>query len=142
MFLAMAILHRYIWFSFHRLAIARNMPTSFTRLILSHVYTYAILLTPEFIVLLRHYPLNLNFMDVSGVLVFGMGVVFLMYSLMLVKQVELSKAITYIFWLVVLTTFIILFFIHPLVLGFFFFFLSLTIIYLRHDKFEYIEKIH
>jgi len=137
-----ALLHKYIWFYFHKMNFAKNLPLSISKISTSHFITFIVLIIPEIIVIVRHYPLAPTFIDVLGVVAFGFSIVTLIYGLLIRKQVELSEFVIQIFWLIVLTTFLILFSIHPLILAFLYFFISVTIMYFRLYKFEYVEKAH
>lgn len=133
------LVHKYAWFQHHQMAFFRNLPQSFLKLLIRQSITFAILLLPEFIVLFRYYPIEPQFLDLAGILLFGFSIYYLIYSILLINPVELSKLMIPIFWIVILTTFIILFSIHPLILGVLYLFISIVIIYFRHDQFEYSE---
>ena len=137
-----AILHKYVWFQYHKMTFSANLPLSFLKIITHLIFIFSLLLIPEFLVLLRHYPLAPNLPDVSGEVLFGLSLIFLIYGVLLKKQVELSNFIVVIFWMVVSTTFFILFSIHPFFLAIINFFISTSLIYFRYRKFEYIEKSH
>ena len=131
-----AILHKYVWFYHYKLRFIYNLPvTAFSR-ILFQLLTFIILLIPEIIVIIRHYPLSPDLADVTGIILFGISLITLIYSLLILKQIELSDFVIKIFWLIVVSTIFILFSIHILILGLFYIFVSLMIMYLRHYKFE------
>ncbi len=134
-----AIVHKYVWFRHYQMAFLKNLPLPlFTRLS-SQVITFTVLLIPEFLVLSRHYPLEPHFLDITGIVLFGISLTLLMYALLLIKQAELSDFMIVMFWIVVVTTFLILFSIHPLILALLYLFISIPTIYIRHYKFEYVE---
>lgn len=135
-----AILHKYVWFYFYKLRFAKNLPESFLKIVSSQFLTFLILLIPEIVVLIRYFPLTPTLFDVSGILAFGFSIISLIYGLLILKQIELSDFVIRIFWLVVITTFFILFSIHPLPLAFLYIFISITIIYFRHYIFEFVEE--
>lgn len=135
-----AIMHKYIRFYYHDLKINANLPESFFKISAKHYATILLLLIPEIVLIVRHYPLDPIVIDVFGVIIFGFGIAVLMYGMLLIKQVELSDFVVQIFWLIVITTFLILFTIHPLILASMFILISITIMYLRQYKFEFIEK--
>jgi hypothetical protein len=121
------------------MAFFKNLPLPlFTRLS-SLAITFTVLLIPEFLVLSRHYPLEPHFLDITGIVLFGFSLAIAMYALLIIKQAELSDFMIVIFWIVVVTTFLILFYIHPFILALLYLFISIPIIYIRHYKFEYVE---
>jgi len=134
-----AILHKYVWFYHHELKFIKNLPVSAFSRILLQLLTFIILLIPEFAVISRHYPLDPGVADITGIILFGISIATLIYGLLILKQVELSDFVIKIFWLIVLSTFLILFSIHPLILGLIYIFVSFLIMYLRHYKFEFTE---
>ena len=134
------IIHKYVRFRYHDLKIQLNLPQSITRVYFMHTLTITLILLPELLVMIRHYPLNFMTLDIIGIVAFCIAIVLLIYGMSLMKQVELSNSIVQIFWLVVGTTFLILFSIHPLLLAAMFILFSFGIMYLRHYKFEYVEK--
>lgn len=135
----LTLVHKFAWFQFKHMAFFRNLPHSFLQLFIRQSITFAILLLPEFIVLFRHYPIAPHFWDILGILLFGFSIYNLLYALFLIHPVELSKFMIPIFWILILTTFIILFSIHPLMLGGLYLLISIITTYFRHDQFEYIE---
>jgi hypothetical protein len=137
-----SILHKYCWFLYHKLKFTLNLPISFARFSANQLLTLMLLILPETIVFLRYYPLATDVSDIVGIILFGLGITILSFSFLLLKQLELSQFITRIFWLIVLTTFLILFSIHPLILGFLYLFIAITILYFWRFRFEYIEKLH
>jgi len=136
----LTLIHKYVWFQYHQMAFFKNLPQSLFQLLSRQAITFSILLIPEFIVLLRYYPIEPKFVDLIGVVLFGFSLCAFIYGLLLIKQVELSGFMTTIFWMVVLTTFLILFSVHPLVLAILYLVISISIIHFRHYRFEYIEK--
>ena len=136
-----AILHKYVWFIYHKMKFSNNLPQSFLKLLFYQSLTFLVLLIPEFLVTIRHYPLQLNFNDVAGILLFGFSISLLIYGLLLLKQLELSDFVVRIFWLIVISTFLILFSIHPLLLAFLYIFIGVAITYFWRFKFEFIEKV-
>ena len=135
-----AIIYKYVWFQYHQMAFSGNLPQSLFQLLIRQTITFSILLIPEFIVLLRYYPIEPKLVDLMGIVLFGFSLFTLIYGLLLIKQIELSQFMATIFWVVVLSTFLILFSIHPLILAILYLFISVSIIYFRHYRFEYIEK--
>lgn len=135
----MAIVHKYAWFQYHKMAYFRNLPQSLGQLFTRQSITFALLLLPECIVLFRHYPIEPHIYDIVGILLFGFSIYHLMYSLFLIKPTELSQLMIPVFWIVILTTFIILFSIHPLFLGGLYLLISVIIFYIRYDQYEYSE---
>lgn len=135
-----AILHKFIWFRFHKMQFIQNLPLSFTNIIGQQFVILLIIIIPEVLVLIRYFPVSPTFLDVIGIFAFGLSITAIVYGFLLIKQMELSSIMAYIFWLIVVTTFLILFSIHPIVLAILYFFVSGTIIYLRIYKFEYVEK--
>lgn len=133
------LVDKFVWFQFKQMVFFRNLPQSFLQLLIRQSITFAILLLPEIMVLLRYYPIEPQLMDMVGILLFGFSIYYLIYSILLIKPIELSKLMVPIFWIVILTTFIILFSIHPLFLGLLYLFISLFIIYFRYDQVEYSE---
>lgn len=134
-----AIIYKYVWFQYHPMAFSLNLPISFFKIALRQIITFAILLIPEFLVLLRHYPLDPGFYDISGLLLFSIGLCYLMFAWMIRKQTALSDFMIAVFWIIVLTTFFILFSIHPVILGFFMLAISLIITYIRYFRYEHLE---
>lgn len=135
-----ALLHKYVRFHYHSMAFTFNLPFSSFSIIGRHIVVIAILLIPEILTLIRHYPLSPGILDISGVLVFGLSLCFIMFAWMLRRQVALADFMVIVFWLVVVTTFFILFSIHPLILGILILAISVIITYIRHDKFEYADQ--
>ena len=135
-----AILHKYVWFQYYQMVYFKNMPQFFMKKYTLLSLTFLILLIPEMVVLFRYYPLEAHFWDILGVLLFAFSIYNLIHGLLLLKQVDLGNFMTAIFWLVVLSTFLILFSIHPLILGILFLIISTSLIYIRQYQFEYIEK--
>lgn len=134
------LVHKYVWFQYRQMAFFRNLPITFIELFARHVFIFLVLLIPEFVTLLRYYPIEPRFMDLIGIVFFGVSILTLIYSLLLIKQGELSQFMTIIFWMVVFSTFLILFSVHPIILAVLFLLISATVIYFRHYQFEYIEK--
>ena len=137
-----AILHKYIWFYHHKMSLLNNLPELFSKIAIKHIVTFMIIMSPEAAVIIRHYPISPTVIDVFGIIAFGLSIIVLIYGMLILKQLELSDFVIKIFWLIVLTTFLILFSIHPLILSILYIFISLTIIYFRRYKFEFIEKSH
>ena len=137
-----AILHKYIWFSYYKMINTLNLPISLSKRIFNKFTTFLLLIVPEAAIILRYYPLPPTVIDVFGTMAFAFSLTTLIYGLLLLKQVELSNFIIYIFWLIVLTTFLILFSIHPAVLAAFYLVISSFLIYFRIFKFEFVEKAH
>ena len=135
-----AIIQKYVWFQHFQLAHFKNLPEPIGTIISRQTATFLLLMIPEFLVLLRHYPLTPTLLDVGGIFLFVFSICMIIYALQLRKHVELSDFMIVIFWLVVLSTFFILFSIHPLVLGATYLAISFLIIYYRHDQFEYVES--
>jgi len=135
-----AILHKFIWFSFHKMQFIQNLPISLVKNIAQQCLIFLILILPEVLVLIRYFPVSPTFLDVVGIFAFGLSITTIVYGFLLIKQMELSNIMAYIFWLIVVTTFLILFSIHPIVLAILYFLVSCSIIYLRMYKFEYVEK--
>ena len=131
-----AIIHKYIWFYFYETKFIKNLPESILKISSLQFLTFLIIIIPEIMVIVRHYPITPSFADVIGILSFSFSIIAMIYALMLIKQVELSDFVIQIFWLVVLTTFLILFSIHPLLLAILYVFISIVIIYFRYFKFE------
>jgi len=137
-----AILHKYIWFTYHKMRYNLNLPESFLSYLLIQFVTFALLLSPEFIVLGRYYPLQPQILDLLGIFLFGFGISLLIFALQLLKQLELSDFMIKVFWLIVISTFLILFSIHPLIMALMYIFIALTISYFYRFRFEFIEKAH
>jgi hypothetical protein len=135
----LAIVHKYAWFQHHQMVFFRNLPHALWQIFLSQSITFGILLLPEFIVLFRHYPIEPFFWDIIGILLFSFSIYNLMYALVLIYPADLSKLMVPVFWIVILTTFIILFSIHPLILGTIYLLISISIIYFRYDQYEHYE---
>ena len=135
-----AILHKYVWFVYQKMKFSHNLPQSYYKVLVDQFLTFLIMLIPEIVVILRYYPIEPRLLDITGILIYGLSINLLIYSLLLLKQLELSDFIIKVFWLIVLSTFLILFSIHPLILAFMYILIALTIIYLWRFKFEYIEK--
>ena len=134
-----AILHKYVWFHFHKMAFTRNLPFSLLRMSLHQWLIIALLILPELLLMLRHYPLAFNVFDILGLLLFGFGVAALTYAMLIIEQKDLSRAIVSLFWLITVGTIIILFSVHPLILAIIAILISFAIMYLRYDDFEYVE---
>jgi len=134
-----AILHKYVWFQYQPMAFSLNLPIAFFKIVVRQIITFFILLLPEFMVLLRHYPLEPGIYDVFGLLFFPVGLCYLMYGWMIWKNTTLSDFIIVVFWLIVLSTFFILFSVHPAILGIFTLVLSVIITYFRHYQYEHLE---
>lgn len=137
-----AILHKYIWFCFYKMSIVQNLPVSFVRNIFIHFFTFFLLIIPEVVFIIRYYPLPPTLLDMTGIIAFGFSIMSLIYGLLLLKQIELSDFIIKIFWLIVFTTFLILFSIHPSILAIVYLLISMLIAYFRMYKFEFVEKAH
>jgi len=77
--------------------------------------------------------------DIAGLIIFGSGICMLIFSINLIKEANMEKMMTWMFWLIVGATFLILFSIHPMVLGA----LSLgaysAVLKGRHYRFEFSE---
>lgn len=136
-----SILHKYCWFLYQKLKYTLNLPISFARFATNQVVMWMLILLPETIIVLRYYPLASDMADITGLVFFGFGITILSFSFLLLKQLELSQFITRIFWLIVISTFLILFSIHPLILGFLYLFIAVAILYFWRIRFEYIEKL-
>jgi hypothetical protein len=134
-----AILHKYVWFQYQPMVFSLNLPISFFKIALRQIITIFILLLPEFVVLFRHYPLDAVAYDVFGLLLFPVALCYLMYAWMILRQKTLSEFMVVVFWLIVLTTFFILFSVHPAVLGVFVLAISVIITYFRHYRYEHRE---
>ena len=137
-----AILHKYIWFNFYKMRIVHNLPISFVKNIATIFLTFFLLIIPEIVIIIRYYPLQPTLIDMIGIIAFSFSIMFLIYALLLMKQVELSDFIIKIFWLIVFTTFLILFSIHPAILALTYLLISILIAYFRLYKFEFVEKTH
>ena len=135
-----ALIHNYVRFNYHDLRIQMNLPVSLVKIYLKHTITILLILLPEILVIIKYYPLGFDIIDILGTLVFCPALALLVFGMMLIKQVELSNFIVQIFWLVVGTTFLILFSIHPLLLASMYILLSAAMVYLRYYKFEFVEK--
>ncbi len=135
-----AIMHKYVWFQHHQMVFSKNLPQSFFALSRQYFLTIALLIIPEMVVLLRYYPLEPTILDLVGIMLFGFSITTLLYGLMIKKQTELGDFMTALFWIVVITTFMILFAVHPVVLGTVYFLISMVLVYLRHYQFEYQES--
>ncbi len=134
-----AIMNKYVWFQYQPMAFSLNLPIPDLQIILIQIFNIFLILIPEFIVLIRHYPLELNILDFLGLILFSVGLNYFMYSWMIIKQIELNEFIVVVFWLVVLNTFLILFSVHPIILGSFLLVISGTIVYFRHHQYEHSE---
>ena len=134
-----AILHKYIWFQYNPMAFSQNLPLRFPKVVMHQIFSIVVISVPEILVLLRHYPLSMNALDVFGLLLFIIGLNYLMYAWMIRNQVELSNFIVVVFWLVVVTTFFILFSVHSIILGFISLAISMIIVYFRHYQYEHSE---
>lgn len=134
-----AILYKYVWFQYQPMAFSLNLPIAFFKIVLQQIITFFIILLPEFVVMLRHYPLEPGAYDVFGLLLFPVALCYLMYGWMIRKQTTLSDFMVVVFWLIVLTTFFILFSVHPTVLGIFILVISVIITYFRHYQYEHLE---
>lgn len=134
------LVHKYVWFQYHQMSFFRNLPISFIELFARHIFIFLVLLIPEFITLFRHYPIESGFFDIIGIVLFGVSILNLIYSLLLIKKGDLSQFMTTVFWVVVFNTFLILFSVHPFALAVLFLLISVTVIYYRHYQFEYSEE--
>jgi len=134
-----ALLNKYVIFYYHKLTIARNLPYSFGNILLFHLAATAVILIPEFIFLVKYFPLPMNLLDVAGLVVFGSGICMLIFSINLMKEADMEKMMIWMFWMIVGATFLILFSIHPMALGV----LSLVeysiVLKVRHYRFEFTE---
>jgi len=134
-----AILHKYIWFVYQRMQYALNMPQSFLGYWSTQFATITLLLMPEIIALIRYYPIDPVPYDIIGVLFFGVAINVLIFALLLMKQQELSDFMSRVFWLIIISTFLILFSIHPLIMAFLYIFIATTMMYFHRFKFEFLE---
>lgn len=134
-----ALLHKYISFQYQSMAFTLNLPLSTFTIISRHILVIVILSIPEIFTLFRYYPLSPEIMDISGILVFVVGLSFLMFAWMLSRQVALADFMVNVFWLVVIMTFFVLFSVHPLILGILMLVISVMITYIRHDQYEHAE---
>jgi hypothetical protein len=135
-----SILHKFNWFNYHEMKFGLNLPLSFIKFYLAYYLTFTILLLPEFIVIFRYYPITLQIGDIAGLIFFGFGLCMVIYSMLLLKQLELSDFTVRVFWLIVISTFLILFSIHPLILGFLYILIAASIMYFWRFRFEIVEK--
>ena len=135
-----SIIHQYNWFIYQKQKFAFNLPIPYGKFFYNQLLTFIILLFPEMVIVLRYYPLAPHIADITGILLFGFGISLLICSIQLLKQQELSEFIVRIFWLIVISTFLILFSIHPLILAFLYILIAMTIMYFWRFRFEYVEK--
>ncbi len=135
-----ALMHKYVWFQYHSMAFTLNLPLRSFTIIRRHLLVIAILLIPEIITLFRYYPLSPDFIDALGELIFGIGLCFIMFAWMLRRQVALADFMVNVFWLLVGITFLILFSVHPLILGILMLVISANIIYIRHYQYEHSDQ--
>ena len=119
------------------MAFTLNLPFSSLTIIGRHILVITILLIPEMLTLFRHYPLSPEIMDIAGIFVFGLGLCFIMFALMISRQVALADFMVNVFWFVVVVTFFVLFSVHPLILGILMLVISVIITYIRHDQYEH-----
>ncbi len=134
-----AIINKYVWFYYHRLTVTKNLPLSYMRILLYHLAALTVILIPEILVIFRYYPIQMLLVDVSGILLFGAALCQLMFALMIIRHTEMEKLMIWNFWLIVGTTFLILFSIHPLLLGLMALVTSAIIVYKRHYHYEYMD---
>lgn len=133
-----AIVQKYLAFQYHEMQFSNNLPLSYLRRIGQISITVLLFLLPEVLVTLRYLPQEFNFMDFSGLLLFGFSLNLLMYGLYLWQVVDLGRFMNSIFWLVVITTFLILFSVQPWILGALNLLISMTIIHYRQYEYEHI----
>lgn len=133
------IMHKYVWFQYQPLAFSLNLPRTYSNIIMSQIMSIIIVSIPEIVVLFRHYPISMNVLNIIGLLLLVIGLNHFMYAWMIRQQVELSNFIVVVFWIVVFTTFFILFSVHPLLIGIFLLAISMIIIYFRHYQYEHTD---
>ncbi len=133
-----AIVQKYVAFQYQQMQFSNNLPLSYLRRIGQISITVFLFILPEMLVTFRYLPQGYNFMDFSGILLFGFSLNILMYGLYLWRVVDLGKFMNSIFWLVVITTFLILFSVHPWILGTLYLIISMAIIHSRQYEYEHI----
>ena len=132
-----AIMHKYVWFQYYPMAFSLNLPVNITKIIFKQIANIFLILIPEFLIVIRHYPLQINTIDIFGLFLLSIAICYFMYSWMIITQVELSEFMVVVFWMVVGNTFLILFSVHPIILGFFILVISGIIVYFRQDQYEH-----
>jgi hypothetical protein len=135
-----ALVYRYLWFQYNPLHFSLNLPVLYPQIFGIQLFNFVLISIPEMVVLLRYFPNELNAPNFIGMLTFSVGINYLMYSLMLKLRKDLSEFIVPLFWMVVLTTFGILFSLPSLLLGIIFIVASMTIVYFYHYRYEYSER--
>lgn len=135
-----ALVYRYLWFQYNPLHFSLNLPVRFPQIFGIQLFNFVLISIPEMVVLMRYFPNELNAPNFIGMLTFSVGLNYLMYSLMLRLRKDLSEFIVPLFWMVVLTTFGILFSLPSLLLGIIFIVASMTIVYFYHYWYEYSER--
>jgi hypothetical protein len=131
-----AIMHKYVWFQYEPMSFSLNLPLNITKIIFKQIANIFLISIPELLILIRHYPLHLNAIDIFGLFLLSIAICYFLYSWMITKQVELSKSMVVVFWLVVGNTFLILFSVHPIILGSFLLVISAIIVYFRQYQYE------
>ncbi len=134
-----ALLNKYVIFYYHKLTLARNLPFSYGNIWLFHAIVSAVILIPESIFLLKYYPFPMNLFDVAGLVVFGSGIGMLIFSINLMKEANMEKMMVWMFWMIVVATFLILFSIHPLAIGLLALGVYSVVLKVRHYQFEFTE---
>lgn len=132
-----AIMHKYMWFQYQPMAFTLNLPLDFFTIVIRKIISITLLMFPEMLVLIRHYPMQLNALDFFGLLLFAISLSSFMYAWIIMREVALSKFVVVVFWLVVCLTLIILYAVHPLVLGSILLAISVIFIYIGHYKYEH-----
>jgi len=134
-----ALLNKYATFYYHRVTFFRNLPLSTFSVLLFHFIAISVLMLPECVFVLKYYPLPFSWIDAAGLTLFGIGICIIIFSVTLLKNVDMEKIMTWMFWLIVGNTFLILFSVHPMILGI----LSTTaytfILKRQHYQFEFTE---
>jgi hypothetical protein len=134
-----ALLNKYVIFYYHKLTITRNLPFSYGNILLFHLAATAVILIPEFIFLIKYYPLSMSLFHVTGLFAFGSGICMLILSINLLKEADMEKMMIWMFWMIVGATFMILFSIHPMALGALSLGLYSLVLKVRHYQFEFTE---
>jgi len=81
----------------------------------------------------------MSLLDVAGLVVFGSGLCMLIFSINLLKEADMEKMMIWMFWMIVGTTFLILFSMHPMALGALSLGIYSIVLKVRHYQFEFTE---
>jgi hypothetical protein len=134
-----ALMHKLIWFQHKQMSFAMNLPLGITAIFRWLLINILMLIAPEILFLFRYYPLDFRLIDVVGLLLFAISICALIYGGMLRRSAALSDFVGAVFWFVVVSTILLLFAIHPLMLGLTYLCISGVLVRVFYHKYEWQE---